>query len=134
MGTSRIVDVADLHGFLWENEGPIIDLNKVVLPGSALNVISAVFINDGGEIAARGLLPNGDIHAILLIPCDDNHPEIEGCDYDPVEATTEASDQSAQNAQAPADSPAKLSPTETMAKLRSRNARQHPGFSSARPQ
>jgi hypothetical protein len=26
------------------------------------------FINDRGEIAATGVLPNGDHHAILLVP------------------------------------------------------------------
>jgi hypothetical protein len=32
------------------------------------------YINDRGEIAATGILPNGDHHAVLLIPnadCDD---------------------------------------------------------------
>jgi hypothetical protein len=28
------------------------------------------FINDRGEIGASGVLPNGDHHAILLLPCD----------------------------------------------------------------
>ena len=44
-------------------------------------VIEAIFINDRGEIAARGKLANGDEHAIVLFPCDENHPDIEGCDY-----------------------------------------------------
>jgi probable HAF family extracellular repeat protein len=61
-------------GWLWENSGPIVDLNQLVLPGSELTVVSASFINDRGEIAGEGRLPNGDSHAILLIPdgdCDD---------------------------------------------------------------
>jgi|SRR5215472_15025196 len=33
----------------------------------------------GGEIAGSGLLPNGDFHAIVLIPCDAEHGESEGC-------------------------------------------------------
>ena len=64
-----------LHGFLWENGGPMIDLNALVLPGSDLTVRDGDQINDRGEIAGRGVLPNGDVHAILLIPigeCDDD--------------------------------------------------------------
>lgn len=61
-------------GWLWEDSGPIVDLNQLVLPGSDLTVVGATYINDRGEIAAQGALPNGDSHAILLIPdgdCDD---------------------------------------------------------------
>lgn len=64
-----------LRGFLWENSGPMIDLNALVLPGSGLTVRDGDQINDRGEIAGRGVLPNGDVHAILLIPigwCDDD--------------------------------------------------------------
>lgn len=67
-----------LHGFLWENGGPMVDLNDLVVNGSGLIVRDADQINDRGEIAGRGVLPNGDVHAILLIPsgecdrwCDD---------------------------------------------------------------
>jgi hypothetical protein len=38
-------------------------------------------IDDQGEIAALGALPNGDTHAAWLVPCDENHPTVEGCDY-----------------------------------------------------
>ncbi len=70
------------HAFLWENGGPTVDLGTLVVPGStAVTLIEAIFINDPGEIAARGKLANGDEHAIVLIPCDENHPDIEGCDY-----------------------------------------------------
>ena len=34
-----------------------------------------------GEIAGEGVLPNGDARAVLLIPCDEHHPGIRGCDY-----------------------------------------------------
>ena len=74
------------HAFLWENGGPIIDLNTLVLPGSGVAVTNSVFINDRGEIAASGMLSNGDQHAVLLIPCDERHPGIEGCDYSVVDA------------------------------------------------
>jgi probable HAF family extracellular repeat protein len=75
------------HAFLWENGGPIIDLNTLVLHGSGLMVRDGDYINDRGEIAGRGVLPNGDVHAVLLIPCDEQHHGIEGCDYSLVDAT-----------------------------------------------
>ena len=61
-------------GLLWENGGPSVDLNALVDPASTITVGDVNFINDRGEIAATGILPNGDQHAILLIPdgdCDD---------------------------------------------------------------
>jgi len=37
--------------------------------------------NDRGEIRATGNLPSGNHHAILLLPCDENHANASGCDY-----------------------------------------------------
>ena len=62
------------RAWLWENGGPIVDLNTLAIPGSGLHLADADFINDRGEIACHGYLPNGDAHAVLLIPqgdCDD---------------------------------------------------------------
>jgi probable HAF family extracellular repeat protein len=88
VGNSSPDCIQDGRGFLWENGGPMLDLNSLVPPGSALTLITAVFINDRGEIAARGKLSNGDEHAVALIPCDESHPGVEGCDYSLVEADT----------------------------------------------
>ncbi len=63
-------------GLLWENGGPSVDLNTLVEPGSNITVGDVNYINDRGEIAATGVLPNGDQHAILLVPDGD-------CDGDP---------------------------------------------------
>lgn len=52
---------------LWE-DGTLYDLNTLVLPGSGITLVDVNFINDRGEIAAIGLLSNGDEHAILLVP------------------------------------------------------------------
>jgi probable HAF family extracellular repeat protein len=65
-----------LHAFLWENGGPMIDLNTFVPLGSDLRLTAASTINDRGEIAVNALLPNGDQHAIMLIPCGEG---TEGC-------------------------------------------------------
>ena len=48
---------------------------------SGLQPGGACCINDLGEILATGPLPNGDHHAMLLIPCDEKHPNVKGCDY-----------------------------------------------------
>jgi probable HAF family extracellular repeat protein len=55
------------HMFLWQ-DGSIHDLTALILPGSDLQVFEAWDMNDQGEIAAIGQLPNGDQHAVLLVP------------------------------------------------------------------
>ena len=76
-----------MHGFLWQN-GFMTDLNALLPPGSSLTPWGdGAFINDRGEIAEMGVLPDGDVHAFLLIPCDENHPGVEGCDYSMVEVS-----------------------------------------------
>jgi hypothetical protein len=74
------------HGFLWEDGGAAVDLNTLV-SGADMTLTTPVYINDRGEIAGDGVLSNGDSHAFVLIPCDENHPGVEGCDYSLVEAS-----------------------------------------------
>lgn len=69
----------ELHGFIWQPGGFMIDLNDFVPPGSDLTVTDGETINDGGEIAGTGMLPNGDFHAIVLIPCNVEHGDSAGC-------------------------------------------------------
>jgi hypothetical protein len=45
-----------------------------MVQGTTIKVVSGTNINERGEIAGTGLLPNGDLHAVLLLPCDDEHP------------------------------------------------------------
>ena len=119
VGGTFIFGGPDLRGWLWENGGPLVDLEKLVLPGSGLTVIAGNLINDRGEIAGRGMLPNGHTHAILLIPCDENHPDVEGCDYDTVDPQTAAELNPAPITQSPTASTVKLSPAEMMPRFRS---------------
>ena len=111
--------------FLWENGGPIVDLNALVPSGSGVHLFAGFWTNDGGEIVAGGSPLVCDInaacgHAYVLIPCDENHPNVEGCDYSLVdEATAAAQVRPAEITQVPAASPAKLSPAEMMARFRS---------------
>ena len=66
----------------------MVNLQDLVLPGSDLALTEPIFINDRGEIVGNAVLPNGDQHAFLLIPCNENHPNIEGCDYHLGDANT----------------------------------------------
>jgi len=74
--------------FLWEDGGPAVDLNTLVPPNSGLQIYETDQINDRGEIAAQSSDADGNNHALLLIPCDQNHPGVAGCDYSLVDAST----------------------------------------------
>jgi len=89
VGDSTPCDFSSITGFLWEN-GSLVDLNTLIPPSTPFFVFTASFISDRGEIAAFGSLANGDMHALLLVPCDEGHPNVEGCDYSLVDnsATT----------------------------------------------
>lgn len=65
------------YPFLWEKSNPIVDLNTLLVPGTAFTVQDAISINDKGEIACRGTLANGDMRACLLVPLDDDHDWID---------------------------------------------------------
>jgi len=71
------------HASLWEKSS-IIDLNSFVPLGSGVQLTVGLSINERGEIAAQGVLSNGDIHAFVLIPCGEG---TEGC-RDAAESTT----------------------------------------------
>ena len=58
-----------VHASLWEDGGPMVDLNSLIPSNSGVQLTLALYINDRGEIAAHGTLSNGDQHAFLLIPC-----------------------------------------------------------------
>ena len=76
VGGSRIsFETGEIRAFLYENGGPMIDLNTLVPAGSSLKLVFAESINDRGEIVGAGAPPgvsSGDAfslgHAFLLIP------------------------------------------------------------------
>jgi probable HAF family extracellular repeat protein len=126
--------------FLWENGGPSVDLNTLVPPGTGLQLNNAAWINDRGEITGQANppgSPNDDsriLHAYVLIPCDENHPDIEGCDYSLVEATTSAQVRTTQSTQPSAPASAtNLSPAEIMTPFRSLMARRNHRFEVLSP-
>jgi probable HAF family extracellular repeat protein len=77
------------RAFLWEN-GSTFDLNTLVMRGASLHLQWAQDINDHGEIAGTGNDANGNGHVYLLIPCDETHADVEGCDYSLVDASATA--------------------------------------------
>jgi len=68
-----------LHAFVWEEGGPMLDLNTLIAPGSGWQLTNAFNINDRGEILAKaaplGFTPDDDAdlgHLVLLVPCEGN--------------------------------------------------------------
>jgi hypothetical protein len=60
-----------MRAFLWQHGRPMVDLNALVENFTKLHLYWGAYINDSGEILAQGMLPNGDIHAALLVPSGD---------------------------------------------------------------
>jgi probable HAF family extracellular repeat protein len=89
IGTSTDCHGTILHTFLWHH-GNLFDVNVLILPDSNLQLTEPNSINNRGEIVGNSVLPNGDLRAVRLIPCDENHRGIEGCDYSLVDTTTAA--------------------------------------------
>jgi len=89
VGTSESRELCSIptgeHAFLWENGGPMVDLNTLIPAGSSLQLTFAVAINDRGEIAGFGV-PAGcapqdfDLcgHAYVLIPCQGDDQGCQG--------------------------------------------------------
>jgi probable HAF family extracellular repeat protein len=75
------------RAFLWR-KGAMADLNNLIPRGSSLQLAVASDINNRGEIDGIGVPPGIPLanwrtqgHAFLLIPCDENHPGVEGSNY-----------------------------------------------------
>jgi probable HAF family extracellular repeat protein len=89
VGSSSACDGSTNAATLWHN-GSMVDLNTLISSNSTLHLDVAFDVNDRGEIAVNGSDANGNTHAVLLIPCDEDHPGVEGCDYSMVQAATSA--------------------------------------------
>lgn len=113
--------------FLWEDGGPMVDLNTLVSSDkSGLSVVGAININDRGEIAGSSADVNGNSYAILLVPCDENHLGIEGCDYSMVDAAAVA--QTTPSVRVPS------SRTLSQALMRRMNRLRFPSLGASRPE
>lgn len=61
-------DIAFFSAFYVEKGKPMVDLNTLITPPSPIHLDDASFINERGEIAADGLMPDGSTRAVLLVP------------------------------------------------------------------
>src|SRR5262245_6518030 len=76
VGGSRVsFEPNQIDAFLWENGGPMINLNNLIPADSPLHLVQAHWINERGEITGWGLPPGVPLddletrgHAFLLIP------------------------------------------------------------------
>jgi len=145
VGTSESRDLCLIptgeHAFLWENGGPMIDLNTLIPAGSTLELTFALAINERGEIAGFGS-PSGCApenagacgHAYLLIPCDDDHRGVEGCDYNMVDASALAAGaESSSTAQQHMTASRTPSPGTIAQLVRSSGSRSYPWFRRPAP-
>jgi probable HAF family extracellular repeat protein len=70
------------HAFLWEEGGPMVDLNDLIPAGSSLELVEALDINERGEIMGVGVpgrcYPDFCGHTYLLVPCA--RTDIQGCE------------------------------------------------------
>jgi probable HAF family extracellular repeat protein len=117
-----------LHAFVWEEGGPMLDLNTLIAPGSGWQLTRAININDRGEILVAadplGIVPIDDAdlgHLVLLVPCDSDDA---GCEGNTAAAVSVAPKSSAQITNNLAIRTPRT-PHETVAAWRARLARQY---------
>ena len=78
-GTGQVVGISasstdcdSPRAFLWEPGRSMVDLNSLVSSSAGIHVAIASTINDRGEIGGLGVLPDGETHAVLLVPCSND--------------------------------------------------------------
>jgi uncharacterized membrane protein len=68
VGATSLCHAVHARAVLWE-KGRAIDLNtQIAHPPSGLHLTYAVSINNRGDIAATGILPDGSARVALLVP------------------------------------------------------------------
>lgn len=83
VGQSASCETGVAHSVLWQ-QGSIFDLNALIPRNADLFLDNTFAINDRGEIAGFGVPPGCGLdtqcgHAFLLIPCDEERADTNGC-------------------------------------------------------
>jgi uncharacterized membrane protein len=115
-------DCGGAFAFLWEEGGPMVDLSTLIInPSTAYAFLVVITINDRGEIAGMAGDTVDVSRAVVLIPCDENHPNIEGCDYSMVDSAISEEVHTAGSAKTAAVLPSqpKFSPAQATLRYRS---------------
>lgn len=125
----------NIRAVLWDKSGSAIDLNtRIGANPHAVYLFAATNINDRGEIVGEGVLPNGDAHAFLLIPCDDEHANTEGCEGRDEDAAAAIQSTPAVATQAPATAAGgRAARNDRMAAIRARMMRRYRRFGMPQP-
>jgi hypothetical protein len=105
----------------------MVDLNTLIPSNSNLQLVDAQAINDRGEIAGDGLPPGCTVdgqcgQSFVLIPCDEEHSDEEGCD-DTAGAGAATSSSAPETQSSTRTKEASLTPREIMARMRARFGR-----------
>jgi probable HAF family extracellular repeat protein len=118
------------HAFVWD-AGVMTDLNNFVPSNSDVQLTFALSINERGEIASLGILPNGDQHAFVLIPCGGEHTYSGRCEVQEQNTTSTPASNSTLVHRIPSLGATSLTATKVDARLRARWGR--PSTFSNRP-
>ena len=105
VGYSQDLSSNNTTAWIWQ-DGVMAELNTLIPANSHLFLVEALGINDRGEISGYAIdSQSGVAPAFLAIPCDNDHPNVEGCDYSMVDAVEIA------NNTAPPQYPQAIRPT-----------------------
>jgi len=69
----------NMHPFIWQ-DGVMTNLNTLIPRGSQSLLLEALGNNDRGQIVGYLLTANGEVHAYLATPCEEDQLEAEDCE------------------------------------------------------
>jgi probable HAF family extracellular repeat protein len=60
------------HGFYLKGDGPMVDIDSLIVSGPLVTPLQPVYINEKGEIVEWAAFPNGEFRTVLLRPTTDH--------------------------------------------------------------